>query len=251
MSSKWLIMICLSFTISLLSNASAVAADTLTVRVKGMRCEECAHKVRTVVKQLPGIESMSANLERRTVTIAYDPALTCVDSIRGRLDATKRYAASDYSPADVIKRGFGLRIDDMFCKKCADKIVGRLEKIQGVDSLAPHLDKHYVFVRYDANVTCKDSIRTAVLKLGYTPVNYYSGSKVNYAYYNIPTEAATRQTVDDVLAIEAVEDVKVNPRRKSMAVTYFVENMTPEQLLAEIRKMGIEAVLPPAHECKE
>jgi len=54
-----------------------------------------------------------------------------------------------------------------------------------------------------------------------------------------------------VLLIEAVDDVNVNPRRRSMAVTYFNEEISADALLEAIRKAGIDAQLPPPHECKE
>lgn len=230
---------------------SALAADTLTVRIKGMRCEECAHKVMKAVRQEKGIISLVSNIERRTTTIVFDPTLTSTDSIKSRLVATKRFIPTDYSPTDVIKRGFGLRMDDMHCQNCADRIVRKLEKMQGIDSLAPHLDKHYVFIRYDANRTCKDSIRKALAGIGYTPVNYYTGSKTAYAYYNIPESAATQETLDEVIILDGVEDVNVNPRRKSLAVTYFTDETTAQKLLEAIRQAGIDAQVPPPHECKE
>ena len=238
---------------SLLFTMGAMAAntDTLTVRIKGMRCGDCAHKVKNALRQDKGVGNIEFNLERRTATIAFDPAATCRDSIEARLAATKRYKASPYSKDDVIKRGYGQRMDDMHCKKCADRIMGRLQKMAGIDSLAPHLDKHYMFIRYDANRTCKDSIRAVINKLGYTPVNYYTSNKIDFAYYNIPAEAATQATIDNIMALDAVDDVNVNPKRNSLAVTYFCKELTAEQLLDEIRKMGIEAVVSPAHQCKE
>ena len=235
----------------LLPFMSASAQDTLTVRIKGMRCEECGHKVMVAVKQLPGIEAMRFNYERRTATIAFDPSLTCVDSIEARLAATGRYKASPYSPTDTIRRGMGLRMDDMHCQHCADRIAGKLETIKGIDSLSPHLDKHYYFIRYDANRTSKATIKQALLELGFTPVNYYSGPKVGYAYYNIPAAQATQQTHDDVLILDGVEDVCVNPRRKSLAVTFFTDETSANQLLANILAAGIKAEVPPPHECKD
>ena len=234
-----------------MTGAMAAGTDTLTVRIKGMRCEECAHKVKTVLRKDQGVGGIQFNLERRTATIAYDPAKTCADSIEARLAATKRYKASPYSKDDVIKRGYGLRIDDMHCQRCADRIMGRLTKMAGIDSLAPHLDKHYMFVRYDANRTSKDSIRSVINRLGYTPVNYYTSDKIGFAYYNIPAAQATQETIDNIIALEAVDDVNVNARRQSLAVTYFCKELSADQLLAEIQKLGIQAVVPPPHECKE
>ena len=46
---------------------SASAADTLTVRINGMRCNECGHKVKNVLRKNPGIGALEFNYERRTV----------------------------------------------------------------------------------------------------------------------------------------------------------------------------------------
>ena len=241
----------LLFILSALFFSSATAQDTLTVRIKGMKCEECGHKVMVAVKQLPGIESMRFNYERRTSTIVYDPAQTCADSIRARLAATGRFKASAYSPTEVIRRGFGLRMDDMHCQNCANRIAAKLQQMEGIDSMSPHLDKHYFFIRYDANRTCKADIRQALVGLGFTPVNYYTSPKIAFAYYNIPAEQATQASIDEVLILDGVDDVNVNAQRKSMAVTYFTDETTAEKLLAAIHEAGIKAEIPAPHECKE
>lgn len=225
--------------------------DSITVRIKGMKCEECGHKVMVAVKKLPGIERIRFNYERRTASIVYDRTQTCVDSIEARLAATGRYKASPYSPNDTIRRGMGLRMNDMHCQKCADRIAAKLEKMEGIDSMSPHLDKKYYFIRYDANRTCKATIKEALLGLGFTPVNYYSGPKVSYAYYNIPQEQATQQTMDDVLILDGVEDVCVNQKRKSLAVTFFTDETNADKLLADILAAGVKAEVPAPHECKE
>ena len=149
-----------------LCTLSTFASDTLTVRIKGMRCEECAHKVKNVLRKDAGIGGIQFNIERRTATIAYDPAKTSADSIYAHLQATGRYKAKPYDPMEVIHKGMGLRMDDMHCKKCADRIIDRIGKMEGVDSLAPHLDQHRFFIRYDANRTCKADIRAALVNLG-------------------------------------------------------------------------------------
>ena len=242
----------LLFLFTMFVAGATAQTDTLTVRIKGMRCDECAHKVMKAVRALPGIESLRSNTERRTTTIVYDRTKTCADSIEARLAATGRYKASPYSPSDTIRRGMGLRIDDMHCQNCANKIVKRLEQIEGIDSLAPHLDKHYVFIRYDANRTCKDIIREAISELGYTPVNYYSGPKIGFAYYNIPKEQATQETIDKLLVYsEAIDDANVNTRNGSLAVTYFKDELSADQLLEATRQLGINAEVPAPHECKE
>lgn len=237
---------------SLLSmGAMAANTDTVTVRVKAMRCEDCGHKVRNALMKNPGVGAMEFNYERRTVKIAYDPQNTDIDSIYRSIAVTKRYKASAYSPTEVIRRGYGQRIADMHCQKCADRITKRLYQMNGMDSLGVHLDKQWIFIRYDANKTSKAEIREVLNGLNFTPVNYYTSDKVAYAYYNIPIEQATEENLESIMAIDAVDDVNVNKRRKTMAITYFCQEISAEELLEEIHKAGIKAEIPAPHECKE
>ena len=242
----------LLFIICHLSFSHAAAqSDTLTVRINGMRCAECGHKVKNVLRKNPGVGALEFNYERRTAKIAYDAQQTCTDSIYSMLKRTGRYVAKPYDPAERIGRGMGQRIADMHCKKCSDRIIAHLSKLDGVDSLAPHLDKGYMFIRYDANRTSRADIRQLINKLGYTPCNYYSSPKVEYGYYLLPAEQANDETAEAVLALDGVEDVNVNPKRHSLAVTFFNDETTADKLLSEILKAGIKAEVPKPHECKE
>ena len=117
--------------------------------------------------------------------------------------------------------------------------------------MAPHLEKGYIFVRYDANKTCKADIRRLIGDLGFTPVNYYSGPKVSYAYYIIPPEQVSQETIDEVLMFDGVEDANVNAKKNSLAVTFFTDETNADKLQTDIKAAGIVAVVPPAHECKE
>ena len=231
----------LMFLLCTATAGASVDSDTLTVRIKAMRCGECSHKVMLAVRQLPGIESVRSNLERRTTTVVYDPALTSVDSIKARLVATKRFKPSAYSPNDTILRGFGLRMDDMATPEQTDRIASRLQQMVGIDSVAPHLDKHYYFIRYDANRTCKADIRRELLTMGFTPVNYYTGNKIAFAFYHIPVDQATTQSLETVLVIDGVEDVNINAQKGTMAVTYFNDTTDADRLLETIRRAGLDA----------
>ena len=108
-----------------------------------------------------------------------------------------------------------------------------------------------MFIRYDANRVSRDDIRQVINDLGYTPCNYYSSPKVEYGYYLLPAEQANEETAENVLSLDGVEDVNVNPKRRSLAVTFFNDETTADKLYAEIKKMGIKAEVPAPHECDE
>lgn len=242
----------LSLTAALLMVTSMTAAnETIVLRIKGMWCEECGHKVSTAVRKLAGIGKMDFDFEKRTVAVEYDPVQTCADSIRARLAATGRYKSIPYDKNEVIRRGMGLRMDDMHCQNCADRIMKRLETIEGVDSMSPHIDKQYMFIRYDANKTCKKVIREALEELGFTPVNYYTSQDISFAYFLIPKEACNEETLEEVLIMDGVDDVNVNDKRGSLAITFMNKETSVEKLLQAIQAAGIKATVPEPHECKE
>lgn len=215
-----------------------------------MRCEDCAHKVSNALRRDAGVEGLAFNLERRTVAVTYDAAKTCPDSIMNKLRGT-RYRPTDYNPQDTIRRGMGLKVADMHCQNCANRILKRFADMEGVDSVAANVDKHYVFFRYDANRTDKAHIRQVLGEMGFTPVTYYTSKDISFAYFNIPEKDVNEQTVETALAIDGVDDANVNRRQKSLAITYVNTETTEERLLQALTEEGIEAVVPKPHECKE
>ena len=144
-----------------------------------------------------------------------------------------------------------VHIEDMHCRKCADRINARLSKVEGVDTVTFRIGKHLVNVRFDAELTNSAEIRAQLLKSGYTPCTYYQNGNAGYGYFLLPAEQATESTQKAVMAIDGVADVTVNTRRKAMAVTFFQDKITAEQLLAAIQQAGINATLPKPHECSE
>ena len=142
-------------------------------------------------------------------------------------------------------------MDDMHCQNCANRIAAKLQQMEGIDSMSPHLDTHYFFIRYDANRTSRADIRALLNKIGYTPCNYYSSPKVEYGYYLLPADQANQETADAVLALDGVEDVNVNTTRHTLAVTFFNDETNAQKLLDEIHQQGIKAEVPKPHECDE
>lgn len=232
------------------SMQAAEPADILVWRIKSMRCEECAHKVGKALRRNPNVESLDFNLERRTVTVAYDGQKTCPDSIMNYLRGTG-YKPYPYSATEVLRRGMGLKIEDMHCQNCANRIMKRLSQVEGVDSIGPNINKHYVFFRYDANRTSKAEIRKVLTDMGFTPVTYYTSKIISFAYFNIPADKANEETIETALALDGVDDANVNKRQKSLAITFVNNETSQEKLLKELKEAGIEAVIPAPHQCKE
>lgn len=227
--------------LALVGQTAAQTADTITVRIKGMKCDECAHKVMTKVMENKGVNDIWFNIERRTATVSYDPAATSPDEILTPLCGT-RYNPTAYSPTDTILRGFGLRMAEMQVDTDALRATGALQGQVGIDSLAPHLDKHYLFVRYDANRTSKAEIKRLLLDAGFTPTNYYTSSKVAYAVYRLVAGTAP-VVLDEVLAVKGVEDAAYNDRQGTLAITYFTDETQADKLQADLQALGVKVAL--------
>ena len=231
----------LTAVVLLVTMTMTAANETVVLRIKGMRCEECGHKVTTVLRKLPGIGKMDFNFERRTVAVEFDPTQTCADTIKARLAATGRYKSIPYDKNEVIRRGMGLQMGDMHCQNCADRIMKRLETMEGIDSMSPHLEKQYMFIRYDANKTCKADIKEALMALGFTPTTYYTSKIISFAYFKIPAKAAKEENVEQVLALKGVDDATINPKNCSLGITYVNTETNEEQLLKDLKAAGIKA----------
>ena len=194
----------LSLLLTLVCTASAWSQTvTETYRIKQMRCEDCAHKVMVAVTQDPGVSDINFNLERRTATITYDKSKTCLDSLKGRLVHT-RYRLTAYDPHEVIRRGIGFHIAELSDEGKAQQISEALYRIQGVDSVAPHVDKQWVFVRYDANRTEKEA----------------------------------------ALLIDGVDDAWVNKATHTLAITYVNKNTSEAKIKEELKEAGIKSLTP-------
>lgn len=230
--------------------SAANETDTMIVRIKAMRCEDCAHKVNVALHKDEGVEGLEFNLERRTVIVEYNPAKTNPEKIKEELNATGRYKPSAYDKNEVIRRGMGLQMSDMCCQDCADRISKKLYGMVGVDSVAPHLDKQYTFIRYNANKTCKAEIKQALLDMGFTPTTYYTSNVIRFAYYNVPEDIDVEEATEQVLALDGVDDATINPKRHSLAITYVTEQTNPEKLLSDIKAMGLKVTVPTTPQCK-
>ena len=236
---KQLIIMTLLLTAQL--GVMAQNIDTLTVRIKGMRCEEEANMVNKILRPNGGVEDLTFNLERRTVTVVYDSSKTSPDDIFAALNNAKgRYKSTLYDATEVIRRGMGLKTEELQTQADADRIMQNMSSMVGIDSLAPNIAKRYVFVRYDANKTDKATIRAKLQSLGFTPVTYYTSNIISFAYFKIPAEAATEENMDLILALDGVEDVNANPEKGSLAITYVNTQTTEEKLLSEIQAEGLK-----------
>lgn len=59
-----------------------MSMESITLTVKGMSCIHCVKAVKNGLDQLPGVSSVSVNLEEGKVAVDYDTTGTNIDKIK-------------------------------------------------------------------------------------------------------------------------------------------------------------------------
>lgn len=71
----------------------ASASVEATLRVEGMTCTECEQSIAKGVKQLPGIDSISANHLDSTAFVRFDPSKTDLSKISAAIEGRGYHVA--------------------------------------------------------------------------------------------------------------------------------------------------------------
>lgn len=129
-----------------------------TVPITGMTCAACALRIEKGLNKLEGVEAANVNLALEKSTVVYDPAVTSLDAIRGKIESLGYGVAADKAE---------LNITGMTCAACATRIEKGLNKLPGVLKASVNLALETAAVEYDSSqVGIADLIRQ-VEKLGY------------------------------------------------------------------------------------
>jgi copper chaperone len=59
-----------------------MAQQTTTLNVNGMSCQHCVRAVKSSVGALAGVRSVDVSLEKKLVTVGFDPGVTSLDAIK-------------------------------------------------------------------------------------------------------------------------------------------------------------------------
>jgi copper chaperone len=58
-----------------------MAKQTLNLNVEGMSCQHCVHTVKSSVAVLAGVDKVDVSLEKKMVTVGFDPGVTSLQTI--------------------------------------------------------------------------------------------------------------------------------------------------------------------------
>ncbi len=63
-----------------------MANQTLVLDVEGMSCQHCVHAVKGSVSAVAGVEAVDVSLEKKQVTVGFDPGLATPVAIKAAIE---------------------------------------------------------------------------------------------------------------------------------------------------------------------
>jgi copper chaperone len=60
--------------------------ETRALTVDGMSCQHCVHAIEKAIRSLAGIDSVDVSLEKKLVTVDFDPGVVNLESIKTAID---------------------------------------------------------------------------------------------------------------------------------------------------------------------
>jgi copper chaperone len=63
-----------------------MAREIIELNVEGMSCQHCVKAVKGSVSALPGVDSVEVSLERKRVTVGYDPARVGIPAVKSAIE---------------------------------------------------------------------------------------------------------------------------------------------------------------------
>lgn len=150
--------------------------------VHGMRCQKCVAKVRGVLEQIEGVESIEVHLEQKRADFVLLDSGVSIAQIAQTLraagfeipegddsEASPSPEASDPSPVSASQiTQYSLSVGGMTCANCALTIEKAVMRLKGVESARVNFAAEKLSVSFDASQVEIPAIMRAVTDAGYT-----------------------------------------------------------------------------------
>ena len=135
--------------------------EQVVLPVTGMTCANCVATIERSLKKVGGVESAVVNLSSERASIGFDPSLTGLDELVGRI----RRAGYDVATgeADLLIRRLGDSNDSIRLEKA-------LSELSGVMEARVNLANERARVRYIPTVITQAEIRKAIARAGFEAV---------------------------------------------------------------------------------
>src|SRR5512133_2157157 len=133
----------------------------ITLPITGMTCANCVATVERNLKKEKGVQGATVNLSSERATVEFDPALTGLDTLIGRVERAGYGVAS--GEADLVIR----RLSD---DNDARRLEKALQALQGVLEASVSYTTERARVRYIPTIASQADLRRAVENAGFEAV---------------------------------------------------------------------------------
>lgn len=114
-----------------LSLSAKGEVKTVTFHVPQLECQNCEAKVKKNISFEKGVKSFTTNVEKRSVTITYNPAKTTVEKLQAgfkKFGYTATVAPAKCEKSACAKAGSCCKKEEKCCEKKADTCCKKEEK---------------------------------------------------------------------------------------------------------------------------
>ncbi len=143
-------------------------------KIIGMTCAACAQKIEKVTSKLVGVTSSSVNFATEKLLLNYDETIFIPQDIH-----TAVSKAGYEVVVDTIEKDIVIPISGMTCAACAQKIEKTVSHLNGVVTASVNYATEKVSVKYNPSQIRISEIKSAILKIGYTPLESIGADRVD------------------------------------------------------------------------
>ncbi|HWP97831.1 MAG TPA: heavy metal translocating P-type ATPase [Syntrophomonadaceae bacterium] len=140
-------------------------SDSITFRIKGFDCMDCAAQMGRALEQMPGVAAAQTNYLLGKATVKYDPAQITVDHLIKAIKNMGYTAEEDSAAVHESCLNTTLRITGMDCADCASRLEQHVKRLPGVEQARVNFGAAKMEIKHQAAIA---EILTAIRKMGYT-----------------------------------------------------------------------------------
>lgn len=132
-------------------------------------------------------------------------------------------------------------IHGMSCAACSNRIERKLQKIDGLDSIAVNLATKKAVVHFDQQATSSSVIISKIAQLGFTPFTETASLTVE----NMSCAACTRRVEQKLMSQSGVLSAHVNLATQNASIVFLPDMLSLESLVELISSSGYPAQIKP------
>ncbi|GHU22084.1 hypothetical protein FACS1894172_06680 [Spirochaetia bacterium] len=140
--------------------------QTETLSIGGMTCAACAGRIEKTVKKLEGVTTATVNLASEKLFVEYADTQT-LTSIKEAVTKVG-YQVLDRPKGSTVT----IPIGGMTCAACAQRVEKAVKKLEGIETASVNLATEKATVVYNPQALRISAIKEAIVKAGYTALDF-------------------------------------------------------------------------------